>query len=211
MLKDSRSCFFSCKIQVGGQRELFPLRTANKSSAASKTAVIFRDVVALGWEPAIAKHKPTTEKRDRMATVGDLLSEIRATAGFRLSTYTVYSQSLRQIVSEIAGIGDQPALGENGEPKCDGKKRIIYLPRHGPKGGRIGQRKSKPDPNPDLLSPEEAAALLGVHPITLRRYRHQGKLAAYRLPGGLIRYQLAKQVPGMKRNGRTAFTERSGP
>ena len=33
--------------------------------------------------------------------------------------------------------------------------------------------------------------MLGVHPITLRRYRHQGKLAAYRLPGGRIRYQRA--------------------
>ena len=50
---------------------------------------------------------------------------------------------------------------------------------------------SKPSAHPDLLTAAEGAALLGVLPITLRRYRHQGKLAAYRLPGGRIRYQRA--------------------
>jgi hypothetical protein len=44
------------------------------------------------------------------------------------------------------------------------------------------------DPSTDLLSPKEGGALLGMHPISLRRYRHQGILDAYRLPGGRIRY-----------------------
>ena len=110
LLLDKRSRFYACKIQVAGRRESFPLRTANKSAAASKAALIFSEVVALGWEAAMAKHKPNAAKPTRPATVGELLAEIQATAGFRLSTFTVYSQSLRQIVSEIAAIGDQPAL-----------------------------------------------------------------------------------------------------
>lgn len=38
------------------------------------------------------------------------------------------------------------------------------------------------------MSPREAAELIGVNAVTLRRYRHQGKLKALRLPGGGIRY-----------------------
>ena len=50
---------------------------------------------------------------------------------------------------------------------------------------------SKPAPCSDLLCPADAAALLGVHVITLRRYRHDGKLTATRLPGGGVRYNRA--------------------
>lgn len=41
----------------------------------------------------------------------------------------------------------------------------------------------------DLLTPKDASSLLHVHVISLRRYRAQGKLKAYRLPGGGIRYR----------------------
>lgn len=40
----------------------------------------------------------------------------------------------------------------------------------------------------DLLRPKEAGKLLNLHVISLRRYRAQGRLKAYRLPGGGIRY-----------------------
>lgn len=136
LLLDQRSRFYACKIQVAGRRESFPLRTANKSAAANKAAMIFSDVVAFGWEAALAKHKPNTVKPARPAKpVGALLAEVQATAGFRLSTFTVYAQSLRQIVSEMAEIGDQPALDENGEPQRDKKKRIIYLSHRAHRGG----------------------------------------------------------------------------
>ena len=46
----------------------------------------------------------------------------------------------------------------------------------------------KPVSAADLLTPVEGAALLGLHPLTLRRYRHQGRLRAFRLPGGGVRY-----------------------
>lgn len=129
LVTDTRSRFLCCKIQVAGRRESFPLRTPSKSAAATKAAQIFGDVVALGWDNALAKHKPTTAKLARVATLGELLAEVKATAGFRLSTFTTYSQCLRQIVSEIADIRDQPALDEQGQPKRDRHRKQILLSR----------------------------------------------------------------------------------
>lgn len=40
----------------------------------------------------------------------------------------------------------------------------------------------------DLLTPKEASEMLGVHPTTLRLWARQGKLPAYRTPGGHRRF-----------------------
>ena len=56
-------------------------------------------------------------------------------------------------------------------------------------GTSINSKSNPTTTNTDLLPPKEAAVLLSVHPITLRRYRHDGKLKAFRLPGGRVRYQ----------------------
>ena len=42
--------------------------------------------------------------------------------------------------------------------------------------------------NGDLLRLAEAAALLGVHPDTLRRWTDEGKVPCTRTPGGQRRY-----------------------
>ena len=61
LLADKRSRFLSCKIQHAGRRESFPLKTANKSTAAAKAAKIFSDVVSQGWEEALIKtQEPST-------------------------------------------------------------------------------------------------------------------------------------------------------
>lgn len=120
---------YCIKLGYGGRRETINLRTANQVSAAGKAAAIYKQLVTEGWDAVLAIHKPRAEKPTRCATVGELLAEVKATAGLRQSTFTVYAQSLRQIVGEIASIGDQPALDENGEPKRDRSKRIVYLSR----------------------------------------------------------------------------------
>lgn len=126
---DSRSPHFSCKIQVNGRRESFPLRTSNKATAGAKAAKIFNDVVALGWDAALNIHKPVHKKPPAASTVGALIAHVRETAGFRHRTFTTYAGSLRQIAAEIAEIGDQPALDEHGEPRRDRRQRIIYQSR----------------------------------------------------------------------------------
>lgn len=107
LLTDSRSRFLFCKIQVHGRRESFPLRTANKSVAATKAARIYGDVVALGWEAAIAKHKPETQRDTaKQATVGALIEAASAASSARKHSLEAYAKALRRVVSEVAGIQD---------------------------------------------------------------------------------------------------------
>lgn len=107
LLTDTRSRFLFCKIQVQGRRESFPLRTANKSAAATKAARIYSDVVALGWDAAIAKHKPETlRETTKPATVGALIEAACAASSARRHSLETYSKVFRRIVSEVAGIQD---------------------------------------------------------------------------------------------------------
>ena len=107
LLTDSRSRFLFCKIQVHGKRESFPLRTSNKSTAAAKAAKIYGDVVALGWDAAIAKHKPETlRETGKPATVGALIEASCAASTARKHSLEAYSKAFRRVVSEVAGIQD---------------------------------------------------------------------------------------------------------
>jgi len=100
-----KSRFYSCRIQTQGRREPFPLRTANKSVAATRAAQIFGDVIALGWEAALAKHKPQTlEKPKAMATVGELVRAVAGVAEVRPVTMAGNAASFRRIMGDVLGI-----------------------------------------------------------------------------------------------------------
>lgn len=129
LIADARLRSLSCKIQMHGRRENFTLRTTNKTTAAAKAAKIYADVAVLGWDEALQKFKPEFVKAQQSATIGTWAEAVKATAEFRLATFTTYLQSLRQIASEIEGIGDQPALDEHGEPLRDKKRKIIIRSR----------------------------------------------------------------------------------
>ncbi len=94
---------YFCKIQVNGRRESFPLRTSNKSAAATKAARIYGDVVALGWDAALAKHKPD-EKPAKGALTGDLIREASALADVRPATLAGNVSAFRRIVAGVMKI-----------------------------------------------------------------------------------------------------------
>src|SRR5262245_58580217 len=48
---------YSMRVQFRGRELSFSLRTGNKDSAAKRAATIFGDLVHLGIEPTIAKHR----------------------------------------------------------------------------------------------------------------------------------------------------------
>ena len=93
----------SCKIQVNGRRESFPLRSSNKSAAASKAAKIYGDVSALGWDAAMAKHKPN-EAPVKGCTVGNLIRAVKELADVRPATLATNVAAFRRIVAHIAKI-----------------------------------------------------------------------------------------------------------
>ena len=118
------------KIGHKGRRETFNLATPNKETAAVRALKIYRSVLGAGWDAALAEHKPeAAPKPQRAATIGEWLEAVKATTELRLPTFTTYKQCLRQIASEIADIGDQPALDEDGKPKRDRKRREVLLSR----------------------------------------------------------------------------------
>jgi integrase len=120
-------CF---KIGHLGRRETFNLETPNNEAAATRALKIYRTIIGAGWDAAITEHKPQAAlKQLKPATLGAWMEAVQATAELRPSTFTTYTQCLRQIAAEIEDIGDQPALDENGNPKRDRKRRPVMLSR----------------------------------------------------------------------------------
>jgi len=127
--KSAGSALYGVQIAYRGKRHRFPLETANAEAAAEKARSIYLSLVANGWDGALAQFKPQAVQQFRPATLGAWLEAVKATAELRPSTFTTYTQCLRQIAAEIEDIGDQPALDENGNPKRDRKRRPVLLSR----------------------------------------------------------------------------------
>ncbi len=108
LILDSRSRAFSCKIQIKGRRESFPLRQSSKSKAAQLAAKIYSDVVVLGWDAAIKKHKPESEKKEKGTTVGEFIEAVSKLANVRQASLRGYARSLRRIVGDVGKIKATP-------------------------------------------------------------------------------------------------------
>jgi len=97
------SAAYCCKIQFNGRRESFSLNTGNKAAAAGKAAKIYGDIAALGWDAALAKHKPD-EAREKGANVGDLIRAVVELADVRPATLAGNVAAFRRIVASVAKI-----------------------------------------------------------------------------------------------------------
>jgi integrase len=91
---------FSMKVQYKGRRVAFTLGTGNKTAAAAKAALIYNDLLALGVEGALAKHRPQIVG-DQIATIGEYLAAAKAVMDVRDSTFAVYSIALRRVAGDI--------------------------------------------------------------------------------------------------------------
>jgi integrase len=133
--KPGSSPHYNAQIAHRKQRHRFPLETADRAIAAERARDRYLHIVAHGWPATLEKFKPEAVKALKIATIGSWLESVKATAEIRPATFTNYANSIRQIASEIEGIGDQPATDEHGEPKRDRRKRIVYLSRFNAQGG----------------------------------------------------------------------------
>lgn len=195
LIKDARSPFLICKVQCHGRRESFPLRTSNLDAAAAKAAAIFGDVSVLGWDAALVKHKPETPVRQKLSTIGGLISEVQSTAGFRNVTFATYARCLRQLVAEIGGIGDQPALDEQSNPKKDRRGRIKYLSRkHG-----VG--------NKAWLAKVDSLPLSTLSPAAIQKWKVAYIDAVGTAPDA--RRRAENTVASVLRNARSLFSDKA--
>lgn len=148
---------YNVQIKHQGERHRFPLMTADKAIAAERARDRYLHLVANGWQTTLEHYKPEIVKPQKPATLGEWAESVKTTADFRPSTFTNYLQSLRQIAAEISDIGDQPAVDENGNPKKDRQRRIIYLSRFDYRAGGRNAWITKVDAQP--LSVLSAAAV----------------------------------------------------
>ena len=155
--KPGDSPHFNVQMHYRGERHRFPLETAENTAAAEKARERFLYLVAHGWPATLAHFKPETVKQKRPATLGEWMESVKASSELSPSTLTTYCQCLRQIAAEIEEIGDQPALDENGTPKRDKKRRIVYLSRFDYRAGGRDAWTAKVDALP--LSVLTAAAV----------------------------------------------------
>ena len=102
---------WAARIQWRGRRELFSLRTSNRSAAAAKARDIYATLAGGGWAPALERFKPEMV-RHPVLTVGDFLSELRGHWSGKPKTFEDYCRSFRTIVSQIFRI-------EGGREKFD--------------------------------------------------------------------------------------------
>ncbi len=104
----------SCKFQMHDRREAFTLRTTNKNIAAIRAAKIYNDVSLLGWDAALQKHKPITEKA-KSATVGALIEVATRLSAARPESLSVYTKALRRIAAAVMGLDGGYKSGNKAE------------------------------------------------------------------------------------------------
>lgn len=93
------------RVQFKGRRTTFTTGTGNKEAAAKIAAGIYSDLLAIGWDATLAKHRPTNEPDPDLpapvTSVGDWIVAARKVSEANKSTFTSYSRALRKIVADI--------------------------------------------------------------------------------------------------------------
>ena len=94
---------WATRIQWRGRRELFNLKTPNKTAAAAKAKEIYTTLVGAGWDAALEKFKAEMQRK-AVSTVGDFLTELRGHWSGKPKTFEDYCRSFHTILSQIFGI-----------------------------------------------------------------------------------------------------------
>jgi len=99
--KWDRSATYSIYIQSKGRRHSFTLGSANREVAARLAAGICNELVILGVEETVKKHRPQRPERNEIATVGEWIDAARKVTSAKTTTFEEYARCLRIIVSGI--------------------------------------------------------------------------------------------------------------
>ncbi|MCB1064284.1 MAG: tyrosine-type recombinase/integrase [Verrucomicrobiae bacterium] len=114
---------YSVQLQHGGRRTRFPLGSSNKAAAADKALEIYMDILTIGWDKAVDRHKDPRKKpgqeNDETAfierpTVGDLIRVVSDFVTVRRSTFNSYAKAIRKIYAD--------AMKIPGSEKFDGRR-----------------------------------------------------------------------------------------
>lgn len=99
LFRYARSANYSFQTQLKGKRVGFSTRTSNREAAAKVAARICADIVELGIEGALEKHRPTAS--EDIATIGQYLQVVVPRMRVRDGTKASYCMQLRRIAADI--------------------------------------------------------------------------------------------------------------
>ena len=92
------------KVAYKGRRMAFTLGTSNQAAAALTAAGIYLDLLSLGVEATLSKHRPQTEKPEKVATVGEWIDAAKKVTSVNDATFNQYAASLRKMVGDIVSV-----------------------------------------------------------------------------------------------------------
>jgi integrase len=97
---------YAVEISFRGRRIKWSLDTPNREAAAARAKELYLYIQANGWEAARERYRPkeAPQTRGLDITVGQFLSEVRASSQLQSRTFDGYSKALRRIVSGVARI-----------------------------------------------------------------------------------------------------------
>lgn len=92
---------YSMKVQFKGRRFSFTLRTTSKDMAARLAAGIYNDLLVLGVDTTLAKHRAEEQKSEAVATIGEYIAAAKVVMDVRPASFAVYAASLRRIAGDV--------------------------------------------------------------------------------------------------------------
>lgn len=92
---------YSMRLSYKGKRVAFTLGTSNQEAAAAKAASIYNDLLTLGIESALAKHRTPGQQGEGIATIGEYLKAAQGVMDVRPGTFSAYGIQLRRIAGDI--------------------------------------------------------------------------------------------------------------
>lgn len=95
---------YTMQVAYKGRRMTFSTGTGNKEAASKIAAGIYCDLLSIGAEATLAKHRPQTAKPEKISTIGEWINGAKKVLGVNDSTFNQYAASLRKIAGDILAV-----------------------------------------------------------------------------------------------------------
>ena len=93
------------RVAFRGRRMAFTLGTGNKEAAARRARDIYGDLLSLGADATLAKHRTQKpEAKAEIATIGEWIAAARGVSEANPATFNCYVASLRKIAGDILSV-----------------------------------------------------------------------------------------------------------
>lgn len=108
LVRRNESPNYSFQIQFKGRRLTFSSRTANKDAAARFAAGVYLDLLAVGLDATLQKHRPEEREQDAalrpIATLGEWIVAAEKVSQTKEATFHSYTTAIRKITGDLLAV-----------------------------------------------------------------------------------------------------------